>query len=257
MTREMKRASQGILLSLLLAASARVEAQEAPPEVAFGNKGHFVVSAERLFGYVHVAQTQDDSPNNPMSKATTTTNSYSFLGSSINTLASIFTFPRVGFDAFVTPGLSVGAALTYFHLSSNNDFAFGGSPDNVASSTISGYLLAPRVGYAILVGRKAWVWPRVGFTYVSLSNTSSNGAASAPPTSTSTGSTSLTAITVEALFAIGLGSQAVLLIGPTVDIGLSGTAKSGGTSGAVSNPSQSSSAKESDIGLQAGVALSF
>lgn len=252
----MTRALQGLFLSLVLAASARAEAQQEPLEAAFGSKGRFAVSAERLFGYLHVAQTQNGSdPTTP--SGTTTINSYSLLGSSINGLASVFTFPRVSFDAFVTPGLSVGAAATYFHLASSNDFNFGGSPNTLSTTTISGYVLAPRVGYALRVGRAAWVWPRAGITYASFSNSGAFGVASAPPTSTSTSSTSLAAITVEAPFAIGLGSHAVALVGPTVDIGISGTIKNGSISGGGANLNTSSSAKENDVGLQAGVALSF
>jgi hypothetical protein len=252
----MRRALQGVLLSLMLAAGARAEAQQEPFGAAFGSKGRFAVSAERLFGYVHVAQTQNGSDANAPS-GTTTTNSYSLLGTSINSVASVFTFPRVAFDAFVTPGLSVGAAVTYFHLASSNDFAFGGPPNTLSTTTISGYLLAPRVGYALRVGRTVWVWPRAGITYASFSNSGTFGTASAPPNSTSTNSTRVAAITVEAPVAIALGSQAVILVGPTVDIGISGTIKSGGTSGGVTNTSTSSSAKESDVGLQAGLALSF
>lgn len=252
----MRGASQGILLSLTLIASARAEAQEAPPEDAFDSKGHFVVATERLFGYVHVAQTQNSSDPAAASMATTTTNAYSLLGTSLNTFASIFTFPRVGFDTFVAAGISLGAAATYFHVSSDNNADFPGSPGNLSTTRLSGYLFAPRVGYAVRVGRTTWVWPRAGITYASFSTSTSFSSVSAPTTGTSTGSTSLTALTVEVPVAIGLGPQVVILIGPTIDISLSGTIKSGGSSSSP-NPGASSSANESDVGLQAGVALSF
>lgn len=215
-----------------------------------------VVSVERLFGYLHVAQTQDNSMGGLTDKTTTTTNSFSFLGGSLNTIAGAFTFPRVGFDVFVTPGLSVGASATYFHLSNNNDTDQGQPPDNVATTTISGYVLAPRVGYAVRVGLKAWVWLRAGITYASLSSSTSNGLAANPATATASSSTSLTAITIEAPIAIGVGSHAVVLIGPTVDVGVSGTAKRGSSAGDLQIDT-SSPAKESDVGLQAGVALAF
>jgi hypothetical protein len=254
----MRRALQGILLSLALVASARAHAQIVANEAAFGGKGHFVVSAERLFGYLHVTNTQDSSSmSGQTNKSTTTSNAYSFLGSSLNTIGGAFTFPRVGADVFVTPELSVGAAATYFRNSSNSDLDLGQPPDNVFTFTNSGYLLAPRVGYAVRVGLKAWVWLRAGITYASLSSSNGSGLAVGPQTQTSNSSFSLTAITIEAPIAVGLGSHAVLLIGPTVDIGITGTEKFVQSSGDLQNLTSSSTAKESNFGLQAGVALTF
>ncbi len=104
-------------------------------------------------------------------------------------------------------------------------------------------MLAPRLGFAVRVAPSVWIWPRAGVTYVRLSSRiGSDGPA---------GTTDLFAATVEAPVAIALGPKAFAMIGPTVDIGLSGS----NTSNSIPNPSLG--IKETDVGLQAGFVLYF
>jgi hypothetical protein len=211
-----------------LAAGGRAWAQAEPPAAAFGDKGHFALGAERLFGYVHVTEDQANSSVAGAGTTTTTFNSISLLGSPIHNIASVFSFPRVGFDAFVGQSISVGGSLTYFHLSESGD---------LGSITASGFLIAPRLGFAARLGQSVWLWPRVGITYVSFSSEPGAGFSQ---------SSSVFAATVEAPVAVALGPQAILLIGPTVDLGLSGSTKiNSDTAGNSSND-----IKETDIGLQ-------
>jgi hypothetical protein len=237
----MRRApSQGLFRWLAVAAivvgisatAPRAHAQAEPPEAGFGDKGHFAIAAERMFGYVHVSQDQ----TNVGTTTTRTSNSISLLGSPISNAASVYTYPRVGFDAFIAPSISLGGSLTYFHLSQSG---------NGNSNTASGFLVAPRLGFAARLGQSAWLWPRAGITYVSLSVDVGAGTSE---------TVSLFAATVEAPVVVMLAPQAILLIGPTVDLGLSGSTKlNGGTLGTGTNSDQ----KETDIGVQAGFALSF
>jgi len=203
----------------------RAQAQGEPPESGFGDKGHFALGAERVFGYVHVSQDQSTSG---ITTTTTTFNSISVLGSPIHNAASVFSFPRVGFDAFIGPSFSLGGSLTYFHLSqsanSNND-------------TLSGFMIAPRLGVTVRLGPSIWLWPRAGITYVSFSADIGQGTSQ---------SSSLFAATVEAPVAVMLAPQAILLIGPTIDLGLSGSTKINGDTAGI----PSTNIKETDIGLQ-------
>ena len=57
----MRRASLGlfrswIVVAILAGAGSRAWAQADPPEAGFGDKGHLVLGAERMFGYVHASQ---------------------------------------------------------------------------------------------------------------------------------------------------------------------------------------------------------
>src|SRR5581483_11436686 len=132
-------------------------------------------------------------------------------------------------DAFVGQSVSLGGSLTYFHLSQSG---------NGSSDTVSGFLIAPRLGFAARLGPSVWLWPRAGITYASFSTGVGAGLSQ---------DSSLLAATVEAPVAVALGPQAILLIGPTVDLGLSGSTKTNGDIG-IGTPS--SDIKETDIGLQ-------
>jgi hypothetical protein len=239
----MRRVSQGLFRSLfgslssswvvfgvvvgLLAAGGRAWAQAEPPEAGFSDKGHFALSAERMFGYVHTSE--DDGGTK------TTFNSISLLGSPIANIASIYTFPRVGFDGFVAPSVSLGGSLTYFHLSSSGS----------GSGTVSGFLVAPRVGFAGRLAPTVWIWPRAGVTYVNFSTSPTGGSQSSH----------LFAATVEVPVVVALAPQALLLIGPTLDLGLSGSTTISGS--ALGGTDLTRDIKETDIGFQVGFALGF
>jgi len=248
----MRRASQGLFGSLFLSlfrfwtvvvvvaaistASARAQAQGEPPEAGFADKGHFALSAERLFGYVHVSQDQ----SNGGISTSTTINSISVLGGPVNGIASIYTYPRVGVDGFIAPSISLGGSLTYFHLSTTPS----GSSN---SETVSGFLVAPRIGFAARLAPAVWLWPRAGITYVYVSSNLGGGGSSA--------TTNLFAATVEVPVVLALAPQAIAMIGPTLDLGLSGSSKV--SNDQVPIAGTSTDIKETDIGLQISFAFYF
>ncbi len=230
-----KRVVRGLLLSLVLAQSAQAQAQEEPVDAVFGIKGHLVVGVERMFGYAHTRQ--DETGDG--STRTTTLNAVSFLGTAISasSWSSAYTFPRVGIDAFVAPSISLGGSVTYFRVS----WSMSGIDE-----TLNGVLVAPRAGFAVRLAPAIWLWPRAGITYVHLWN-DFGGTIQA-----SSGSASLFAATVEAPVVLALAPQALALIGPTVDVGLSGSNHvTDGTS------SVKHDLKETDIGLQASFMFYF
>jgi hypothetical protein len=229
----MRRASQGILFSVVLAMGARAQAQEETPDVGFGDKGHFAITGERMFGYVHVSQ---DTTNQGGGTTTTTLSSISVLGGPVTNIASVYTFPRIGFDGFIAPSISVGGSLTYFHLSTS-----AGGNDN----SLNGFLVAPRLGYVARLAPAVWLWPRAGITYVRVSNDLGGG---------SSATINLFAATAELPLVLALAPHAYALIGPTVDLGLSGSSKS--SIPGVGTP-PSNDIKETDIGLQASFLLYF
>jgi hypothetical protein len=224
----------GVLVTL---AGATAYAQGDP--TAFGGKGHAALSAERLFGFVRA----DTTTTAGGVDRTSHINALSLLGSSLG-LFTVYAQPRVALDFFATDGLTVGASLSYFRVSQSTDLMAG----QVASSpTISGYVLAPRLGYAVALGRIASLWPRLGFTYAHLgseTSTTFNGM-----TMTSTNGTGVYALTIEAPFVFVVAPHFFLSAAPTVDIGLGGSTSNSAPGGVTT----STDSKETDYGLLLGL----
>ncbi len=210
----MKRALMRSLLLVVALSSRRVWAQD--EELSFGQSGHVAISAERLFGFVHTEESENG--------ASASANTLNLLSAPTALIGTGYTWPRIGFDFFVSQSVSMGFAASYFNVSPT-------------TGSISGFQLAPRVGYAANVTPKLAIWPRGGITYEYV-NTDNGGGTS--------GTQSLFALTLEAPFAILVVPRAAFLIGPTLDIGLSGTASVGGAS---------TDQKFTDFGLQFGLLL--
>jgi hypothetical protein len=211
-----------LLVALLAARGAG--AQDAP--AGFGRAHQVVVSSERLFGYVHGSSTRTSAGMD----TTSTSNNITFFSNPFAGLTSTYAIPRVAFDGFAIDGLSLGASASFF--SSSLPSAIGGN-----TTTITGFMLTPRVGYAARLARVVALWPRVGVTYLSL--TSSSSAAM----STSTTSSRF-ALTIEAPFALVIAEHLAATVGPTVDLGLGGSQSAG---------AMSIDQKATDIGVQCGL----
>jgi hypothetical protein len=151
----------------------------------FGDSGQFVLSAEDLFGFTY------DHPSGGTSSTTFTLFSNGFAGVSVNP----YDWPRVAFDYFVTKGISLGGAIS-------------ASRTTTGDNSTNAFLIAPRIGYATMVGPWLGVWPRAGVTYLySASNEK------------------FLALTVDALAVIMVASHLGITFGPTVDVGLTGNPK--------------------------------
>jgi hypothetical protein len=123
-------------------------AQGAAP--GFGAQGQLAISVERLFG-VEYERTSRSGPGDNYSTSTVIGFGWSYAGR-----ASSFIWPRAGLDYFVVNNLSLGAALGLYS---------GAGHNPIEGDT--GFLFAPRVGYAIDLGSVASFWPRGGMTYYS------------------------------------------------------------------------------------------
>jgi len=104
--------------------------------------------------------------------------------------------PRAAVDFFVTDGLSLGGSLGFY--------SWGGDADR------SGLLLYPRVGYAIGLGHSVTLWPRGGLSYFS-EETAGGGA-----------EYSQLAISGECQFLLWPSRGFAIMMGPTLDLGVSG-----------------------------------
>lgn len=207
-------------------------ARGAAADEPFGKAGQFVVSGDRLFG---VTVSSDK-----LEEATSSTRytTVSLLSSRFGGWTSVFSFPRIGLDYLVIDGLSVGLSLGYAHVSYEQD---GGSDTSNDDSALSSFLVAPRAGYAFMFNDLIGLWPRAGVTYVRTKSRYGSGS--------NESTSSRTAGTLEVPLVFRPVSHAVFSIGPTVDLGFSGTNETEGGG--------ETSSKATDFGLQAGMSLYF
>jgi hypothetical protein len=188
--------SLGVVLSAAEARAQKLETPGAPAAEAapttsssgptgFGDSGQFVLSAENLFGFTYYR------PSGGTSSTTFSLFSNGFAGVGVNA----YDWPRVAFDYFVIKGISLGGAVS-------------ASRTTTGDNSFNAIQVAPRVGYATMIGPWLGVWPRAGVTYLySASNEK------------------FLALTVDALAVIMLAPHLAITFGPTVDVGLSGTPK--------------------------------
>jgi hypothetical protein len=234
----MKRLLGWFGLSVLVSvpAGAWAQAPEASgPEL--GQTGRVAISAERLFGFNYSTETES---MNGVDLQTTTATGASLFGDPVGTLGTFFSFPRLAVDAFVIPGLSVGAAVSVFHLSLSSTPMGGTSLDQ----SITGLVLAPRIGYAIRISSAFAVWPRAGLSFIyASSDTTAMGM------SQGTSSSSVFAATVEVPFGFTVAPRIVIVFGPTLDVGLTGSNKNNPAGGT----STTTDVKDTEVGVQAGL----
>jgi hypothetical protein len=116
---------------------------------AFGRQRSFSIGVERVFGVYSDHYTQELDTGDVSGTSTSIGLLYQEPGGALS-------IPRVTFDFFLIDHLSLGTALGYY--------AF--HPDTNVDVT-TGFLLAPRVGYAFALGDRFGIMPHAGITYVS------------------------------------------------------------------------------------------
>ena len=222
----MRRPCSAALAFLVAAAwdsGASAQEDDQAQGAGLGAAGHVALSVERMFGYVHTTRT---SPG-VMQQSETTFDTISLLGGTLTGVISPYTYPRLAADLFLTPNLTAGASLSYSRTSTSSA---GGS-----TSTISGFTVAPRVGFSFDASPKVSIWGRAGITYGRFSSDSVGQSSTI----------SFLALTLEAPLAFSAAPGVWLTVGPIFDLGLTGSeSSSAGTT---------SSTKNTDVGVQAGL----
>jgi hypothetical protein len=227
-----------VLLSVL-SRSTGARADTGAVESAVGNRGDIAISVERLFGFVHT--TTSYLPESV--KSGINTNRFSLLGSQATTSQNFYTFPRLAADYFLMPKVSIGGSLAYFH---NTQTHVAGGVDNDIS-TISGFLIAPRVGFAARLGTSVSLWLRGGVSYVRTTEDETNGGVFF-----GTATDDVFGVTLEAPLALALFKGGLIVVGPTVDVGVSGSNKFMQPN---ATPAPTTDWRETDIGIHAGLVL--
>ena len=130
----------GLLGACAIAGQAK--AQTAPE---FGAQGQLAISAERLFGieYAHTSYSGGGYQSTTL------------IGFGWKYTQSSFSQPRAGIDYFVVNHVSLGGAIGLYSAAGHG------------ALNETGFIFAPRVGYAVDLGSVASFWPRIGITYYS------------------------------------------------------------------------------------------
>lgn len=151
-------------------------------------EGQAVIALERVFGFHSLHTEIEGQPDRDVSA----------FGLLWLRSESAFHQPRAAFDFFVTDGLSLGGSVAYYSWSGDSDR--------------NGFLLYPRIGYGIGLGDSVTFWPRGGLTYFSEEDAG--------------GGTTYdqVAMSFEAMFVLWPRQSWGIQIGPTLDLGMSGSA---------------------------------
>lgn len=223
-----------------LAALFFLAAPDANAQDRFGKGGQFVLSAERLFGVVVTSSKEEEAGI----EETTSYTVISLFSSPFNTFFTNYSFARMGADYLVADSISIGGALAYFTASGTVEQE--GQPDQDTATT-SGFLLAPRIGFAHMFQGAVGIWPRAGVTYLRAGTENDEG--------TFENSANRFAVTLEAPLVITPAPHAMITIGPTLDLGVSGSDETSYDDPTISDTEEDVTG--TDYGLQAGLGIFF
>lgn len=145
------KSSKRVELALLVAGAVFVFGTHAQAQ-ELGQADDWTLSAERLFGFYDADVTAE------FGNDVVEDRDRSSLGFAYQESIGMFDVPRIGFDYFIIPHLSLGGSLGFF--------SHDPDTDDDESDEYSGFLFSPRVGYAVPFNDQWGVWPRGGLTYV-------------------------------------------------------------------------------------------
>ena len=228
----MKRTLQAAFAAMALLATSSVWAQ------TFGEKGQIAISAERLFGFTYDSSRVTINGQDSTGSVT----HFSLLSSPVGRNVSDdgvwggYGSPRVAGDYFLINRLSLGAALGYAHWSNTTQPAPAAMEGTVSGDS---FTFAPRVGYMVTFSHLVSFWPRAGFTYRTFSANNASGHDFA--------------LTLEAPFVFTVIPHVGFWVGPTLDLGLSGSQNFRQQNGTTTSVDFNATA----IGIQTGLVVYF
>jgi hypothetical protein len=224
----------------LIAVVGILAANSGQAAAAPGEGGQLALSAERLTGFTHTTQTNEDDTG----KTTTSYNYFHFLGLPLG-LFTFYNSPRIGLDYFVTDGVSLCGHLTYARVG----YSFENEPDMGPRSESDGSLnmwsLGPRGGYAAMFTDGVGIWPRGGSTYIATSSSDDDGDES---------SASYLALSIEAPLLFLPVNNVAITVGPTIDYGLSASSEYEDVDGSTIDEDEDPTHA---LGIEAGLTVFF
>ncbi|MCC6901735.1 MAG: hypothetical protein IT377_22380 [Polyangiaceae bacterium] len=212
----------------------------------FATAGRIAVGAERVFGYASTTTKVETEfqPGNVKFERESTKTQLDFLAR--GDVGNPFVAPRVGLDYFVIDGLSVGGSVAYVSDDEESEETLGNNTNQLPDEKGSGFVIAPRAGYCFMFNDMVGLWPRGGFTYASAKEETD---ASGPGQTDSKYEASLFDLTLEAMLVVTPVPHAGFMVGPTLDLPLSGS----GELEQGNNSQDLDEVKVTTIALQAGV----
>jgi opacity protein-like surface antigen len=226
-----------------LSFDSSARAEEGQGTHRFGSPG-FIVSADRLLpllSYQSIKTTQDDGSSDTQSRL-----SIALMNNGpFQVFASFYNLPRLGFDWLPVQNLTLGgAAWFYTDLQASESVApAGGSSKSGDQPKVTYWGVAPRVGYIFPMGDKLSLWPRAGVEYHNVSSSDvGNGS----------GSITQFAFEAEAMLVISPWNHFGFMVGPTVDVPITGEQTTAGNTGGMPTSTRVDSAMF-QVGLSAGM----
>ena len=206
-------------IAFILAAATAASAQPAaaPASSPLGEKGTWILAVERAMPLL--AYTRESTDGNNASQTTSET-SLSFFSYGVPSDIA-YTIPRVALDYAVAPNITVGGSIFAFLDASDSTTTTLGTASNTADNPkASAFGIAVRVGYVLPLGPKMALWPRGGLSFYdeSISNPGGGGG----NTTTSNGFHQF-ALDLEGNFAFTLAPHLFIMLGPVIDIPLTGS----------------------------------
>jgi hypothetical protein len=177
----------------------------------FAKQGQLAVSAERLFGVVLSSESSDQDGVTTTEKWTT----FHLLGNPTSAVTTTYSWPRLAVDYFLIDGFTLGGSVAYITASQSLTQEEGNETREQDAGTVSGFLLSPRAGYVFMFHDVLGIWPRLGITYLSLTAEDEDGEV--------VDEFDRQALLIEALFVAAPFENLAFTLGPTLDIGLSGS----------------------------------
>jgi hypothetical protein len=223
-----------------------------------GLESQIVFGVERTMGLFFVHDKLERTAGNVTATRTTDTNTIALFG---NTGPVPATIPRLALDYFVIDGFSLGASFVYWRTGGTITNEATGTPSRETDPGTAWTLVVhPRLGYSFIFDETFALWARGGITYSSANLTTEFPAdpASGTPAREAAVKSSAFDISLDVPLVISPIENFAILIGPFVDIGLSGSAEE-----PVINPvtgaleQQESDHTLTDFGLSVGVSAYY
>jgi len=238
-----------LVTGLLLAASVLLPSPARAANTGVGH-GTIMISAERLFGFTSTRITQETGGGEVSADQT----QFGLALAPFGQAPQIYTLPRLGFDFAVIDGLTLGGSLGFVVGGTGSSATAGGVTTDADGPSFTTFLIAPRIGYVLGLGRTLNLWLRGGFTYF---NTAVHTDTSAlPPNNTRT----------QTLWGLSLNLEPTLMIAPfdhvaftasvLVDLPLAGKQSTERTNGSVTTTTSVDTSVR-NLGLVAGVIVMF
>jgi hypothetical protein len=247
----------GVLLTSSLA--------HAQQQSDLGQKGQFIISADRLVPFFAFSHESEDGPTgNGVTKnvATQSQSSLSFFYGNTNNQDLFYTVPRVGLDYTIIPNVTLGGEIiVFFTLGGNSGTETDTSNGNTITTSTSSpsttiFGIAPRGGYILGLNSMFSIWLRGGFSFYTASTKTVENNGNNGDNVTTTDSVHQWSLDLDPQFVITPFPHFAFTAGLTMDIPFGGSQS---TETATNNTTTTFSAGASDfyLGITLGMLAHF